>query len=459
MWPNCQEIKAATRVSRLPSEHIVLLSSFVADYTGICNVNYKIRPCGRVAIFEFNTRVGGDLAQDLDRPLASQFFEEVDGILMTAGAECGDGSPPRTVEIAHPSALSESERAPQSNPQLAPPTVHYLSDVHEETPRYADRARVPGCSAVLSARATRRLLRGANSPAVEVWRARDVDPALHGVDTHTANGETISDDPLRPAVLVLAGGGYTTLAPHEGEPAARLLAEMGLVACVLRYRLPPSHAWPAARDDLFAALDLLRSPEARDLWHVDAGRLAVLGFSAGAHLAAQAARAIGVRAIVLVYPPVSDTPVHVPTLCAVEGDPSAPDDGEPTTCASPNGPQSLASFYVVASTNDRIVPPEQHADIVVDGLRRAGAATEYDRRRLGAHGFGVSRKWTEPCGVWLKRVLQADGPAPDLEASHKVALTACRGDIWGNLDRTLSVEAESPRESQSVSEHIDIGFI
>ena len=56
----------------------------------------------------------------------------------------------------------------------------------------------------------------------------------------------------------------------------------------------------------------------------------------------------------------------------------------------------------MASTNDPHSAPEQHADIVVDGLRRAGAATEYDRRRLGAHGFGVSRKWTEPCGVWLK---------------------------------------------------------
>ena len=46
-------------------------------YSGVCNANYKVRPDGRLALFEFNTRVGGDLAQDLDRSQAAAFFEEV----------------------------------------------------------------------------------------------------------------------------------------------------------------------------------------------------------------------------------------------------------------------------------------------------------------------------------------------------------------------------------------------
>ena len=53
-----------------------------------------------------------------------------------------------------------------------------------------------------------------------------------------------------------------------------------MVALLLRYRLPPDHPWPAARDDLLAALDYACSAEAAR-WRIDPSRLSVLGFSAG----------------------------------------------------------------------------------------------------------------------------------------------------------------------------------
>ena len=101
-------------------------------------------------------------------------------------------------------------------------------------------------------------------------------------------------------VLVLPGGGYEALAPHEGIPPARkLCAELNVVACVLRYRLPgrcheeasPSPStdhhdhdpWPAPLLDLAAALRWLRSCSAKEQYGIDPDRLAILGFSAGAH--------------------------------------------------------------------------------------------------------------------------------------------------------------------------------
>ena len=50
------------------------MRQLLRDYTGVINANYKVRPDGRLALFEFNTRVGGDLAQDMERPLAADRF-------------------------------------------------------------------------------------------------------------------------------------------------------------------------------------------------------------------------------------------------------------------------------------------------------------------------------------------------------------------------------------------------
>ena len=76
---------------------------------------------------------------------------------------------------------------------------------------------------------------------------------------------------------------------NRESAAAEWAASLGCVGCVLRYRVPPAHPWPMAREDLEAAAAYLRSAEAAARWAVDPSRLVVLGFSAGAHLAAQLA--------------------------------------------------------------------------------------------------------------------------------------------------------------------------
>jgi len=86
----------------------------------------------------------------------------------------------------------------------------------------------------------------------------------------------------RGAVIVCPGGGYHVHAAHEAEPMARWLNRAGLPAFVLRYRLSP-HRHPAPLEDAARAVRLVRSRAAG--FGVRPDRIAVLGFSAGGHLA------------------------------------------------------------------------------------------------------------------------------------------------------------------------------
>lgn len=86
------------------------------------------------------------------------------------------------------------------------------------------------------------------------------------------------------AILICPGGGYTHLAPHEGEPIARWVNSLGLAAFVLHYRLEKH---PAPLEDAQWAIRSLRF-QAEEL-NIDPNRIAIMGFSAGGHLAASAA--------------------------------------------------------------------------------------------------------------------------------------------------------------------------
>lgn len=91
-----------------------------------------------------------------------------------------------------------------------------------------------------------------------------------------------SGDGPAPTVLVFPGGGYGMVSPHEGEPIARWLNGAGFTAIVVTYRVAP-HQYPAALRDAVRAVRLART-HAQE-WNVQPDRLAVMGFSAGGHLA------------------------------------------------------------------------------------------------------------------------------------------------------------------------------
>jgi len=89
---------------------------------------------------------------------------------------------------------------------------------------------------------------------------------------------------LRPAIIIIHGGGWRTGNRSQHYPLAQRLADLGYVCFTPEYRLSTEALYPAAVYDLKAALRWVYS-QARK-FNIDTTKIAVLGFSAGGELAA-----------------------------------------------------------------------------------------------------------------------------------------------------------------------------
>lgn len=95
----------------------------------------------------------------------------------------------------------------------------------------------------------------------------------------------------RPAVVVIPGGGYQKLAERETDPVAFEFFSAGFNTFILRYSIrDENHPEPLGLDPLAQAskaLVTIRNNAAE--WNTRENQVAVLGFSAGGHLAASCA--------------------------------------------------------------------------------------------------------------------------------------------------------------------------
>lgn len=85
----------------------------------------------------------------------------------------------------------------------------------------------------------------------------------------------------RPAVLVIPGGGYRWCSQRESEPIALKFLAEGFNAFVLKYTVPS--VFPTPLNEAEWAISTIRQ-NAKEFF-VDGSKIAVCGFSAGAHLA------------------------------------------------------------------------------------------------------------------------------------------------------------------------------
>jgi acetyl esterase/lipase len=252
-----------------------------------------------------------------------------------------------------------------------------------------------------------------NQPAKESWFKQWGDPMARNITVATltpflpepgkANGA---------AVIVAPGGGFRWLSMgNEGWEVAEALAKQGIAAFVLKYRLHPTtetledfKAWmnrprtaPAPTDTAKAATP--PRPQQMDLsnqladaeaayamiinrakeWGVDADRIGMIGFSAGAGLTMHSTLHSKTMKLAFIGPIYGGMgPVEVPK----------------------NAPPM---FNVIAS--DDFLFRSQFG--VIDSWFKAGIPVEFHLYQNGGHGFGLgnpnrtSNRWFDAFTHWL----------------------------------------------------------
>lgn len=181
----------------------------------------------------------------------------------------------------------------------------------------------------------------------------------------------------RPAILVLPGGGYRMCSDSEAEPIALAYMAEGFQAFVLRYSIGENSKFPNPLHDAEDALEHIRKNA--DAWHINKDKIAVIGFSAGGHLAACLGTMGRIRpaAMVLLYAVTKQmeqgiVPFDIPdTVGAVD--------------------HTTPPAFLAAATQDPIVPMSNSLQFA-QALDDAGVPFELHIFQEGGHGFSLGKR-------------------------------------------------------------------
>ena len=237
----------------------------------------------------------------------------------------------------------------------------------------------------------------------------------------------------RPAVVILPGGGYSMCSDREAEVVAYPYMEVGYHAFVLRYSVGEHKTWPNPLADFEQTMELLE--EKAEEWHILTEKIAVIGFSAGGHLAACAATMAKHRpsAAILGYPAVAK---EVAEACQPGNDiPSPTDyvDGNTIPC------------FLFAARDDVLVPISGLLDFERK-LFDYGIQFESHIYAYGGHGFGPGTACvfgSTLCTRVPKWVKDSIGWLADLFGRVDIAgmgKPACSARVNGNWESVLSVD-------------------
>jgi acetyl esterase/lipase len=212
------------------------------------------------------------------------------------------------------------------------------------------------------------------------------------------------------AVLVIPGGGFQFVSiSNEGWPIAKWLADRGIAAFVLKYRVeqtpvsesefgaamakrfqaPRNDEGPSpemlaavelARADAQTALRMIRANAAK--WGVDPKRVGMLGFSAGA--------------MTTMATTLANAPDARPDFIA-------PIYGFMTPVTPPPSPQPM---FAALASDDPLFNAQGFG--LIESWQKAGGSVEFHYYEGGSHGFGAQKKgttsdlWFDQFMAWMK---------------------------------------------------------
>ncbi len=245
----------------------------------------------------------------------------------------------------------------------------------------------------------------------------------------------------RPAVVVLPGGGYSFCSDREAEPVAWAYLKAGYHVFILRYSVKEYAVWPQPLEDYEEAMELiLRHAEE---WHVLTDKIAVIGFSAGGHLAGACATMAKHRpaAAILGYAVVNED-----VKSCSETAPDITKAVDSSTCPC----------FLFATRTDSVVPIQNTLDML-NALNKYHISFETHIYSYGPHGFSTADTsiqsvdtqitprasgWVEDSIGWLREILgdfcstgmtkPVCKPHMDDDAEAWLSLDCTIGRLWGN---------------------------
>jgi acetyl esterase/lipase len=221
------------------------------------------------------------------------------------------------------------------------------------------------------------------------------------------------------AVIICPGGGYSVIVYQgEGVSTAKELARHGVAAFVLKYRLPDDATMAdktiGPLQDVQRAIQMVR--EHAQLWKLDPGRIGIMGFSAGGHLASTGAthfrkalisneKNISLRPDfqVLVYPVISmqDNLTHMGSRDQLLG--KQPSQTLKEIFSSELQVDSTSPpAYITHAADDNVVDVDNSIQYF-ERLRHNKVPVEMHIYPSGNHGFIFRKKnWMEPLWEWMR---------------------------------------------------------
>jgi len=235
--------------------------------------------------------------------------------------------------------------------------------------------------------------------------------------------------PARAAVLLVHGGGFRAGSKEGYLPLAIKLAEHGYVAATVNYRLAPRFPFPAAVEDVKAAVRFLRANALK--YNLDPNHIGALGGSAGGHLVLMLGLTAGVaefegtgpnrdqssavQCVVDYYGPTDFTQSYYKSVDAAEVLPLflggdlvhnrlAHMRASPLNWVTPNAAPILA----IHGTKDTYVAYE-HSLWIIERLVAAGVPAELETISDAGHGFkGADAQRADDRAIsWLDKYLKS----------------------------------------------------
>lgn len=238
-------------------------------------------------------------------------------------------------------------------------------------------------------------------------------------------------EPNRPALLICPGGGYRFVSPREAEPIAMNFLLDGYNVFVLTYSVAP-HTFPTAIREVAAAMEVIHANA--EAWNTDVNRVAIMGFSAGGHLACHYSNCFDCPEVRQVFP--ESKPVQAAVLCypVITGDPAYRHKGSFVNLSGHDEPtqEDIDRFSLNKHVSEKTPPtflwhtrtdqlvPIMNTLLYAQALAEQGTPFAVHIYPFGSHGLAtvddqtnaglkpgstLAKDWMQQARKWLKFTL------------------------------------------------------